>query len=32
MVDGLAEDLPLAAPADLPAVVKHGLAQLHAQE
>jgi hypothetical protein len=30
MVDGLADDLPLAAPVDLPAMVKHGLAQLRA--
>jgi hypothetical protein len=28
LVDGLADDLPLAAPVDLQATVKHGLAQL----
>lgn len=31
MVDEMAEGVPLAAPLDLPAILKHGLAQLRAQ-
>jgi hypothetical protein len=31
MVDGIADGVPLAPPADLPAMLKHGLAQLRAQ-
>jgi len=32
LVNELADGLPLAAPADLPAIVKHGLVQLRAQD
>jgi hypothetical protein len=31
MVDGIADRVPLTPPADLPAMLKHGLARLHAQ-